>query len=263
MGGNWKCNGSLTSVRKLLDDLNALLVDQARTTTVAIFPSLLHLPLVQSHLGSVEQDDGVAVHVEVGAQNCNFQGQGAFTGEVSPDMLNDLEIPNVIVGHSERRHIFHESDEVVSKKIHAAQNNGLRVVACIGETLEQRESNQTMSVIDVQLDHVRKGVLDWSKIVIAYEPVWAIGTGKTATPEQAQEVHKGIRSWIRSTISEDVAAAVRIIYGGSVNGKNADDLAKMPDIDGFLVGGASLKPEFVAIVNAAEQAYHAKVAGPK
>jgi len=156
----------------------------------------------------------------------------------------------VILGHSERRAIFGESDTLVAEKVIHALENGLKVIACIGETLQERESGKTEEVVFRQTAAIAKVVKDWSNVVLAYEPVWAIGTGKTATPAQAQEVHKALRGWMNDNVSPDVAASVRIQYGGSVTAANAKELASQPDIDGFLVGGASLKPEFVQIVNA-------------
>ncbi|CAK9815196.1 Triosephosphate isomerase [Anthophora quadrimaculata] len=165
-------------------------------------------------------------NVSIAGQNTYKVAKGAFTGEISPAMLLDNGIPWVILGHSERRNIFGETDELVAEKVAHALESGLKVIACIGEKLEEREA------------------------VVAYEPVWAIGTGKTATPQQAQEVHAKLREWFSKNVNASVAQNVRLIYGGSVTGGNAKDLAKEKDIDGFLVGGASLKPEFVQIVNA-------------
>ena len=184
------------------------------------------------------------------AQNAYHKPSGAFTGEVSVTMLKDAGIPWVILGHSERRTLFHESDANVAEKTAAALAENLSVILCIGETLEQREANETVNVVVRQLDAVADHVKDWSKIVVAYEPVWAIGTGKVATSEQAQEVHAAIRKWATEKLGKDTADQLRIIYGGSVAAKNRKELAQRPDIDGFLVGGASLKPEFVDIVNA-------------
>lgn len=156
----------------------------------------------------------------------------------------------MILGHSERRTIFKESDEDVANKTKAALENGLNVILCVGETLDQREKGDSIKVVLGQLESAAKSIDDWNKVVIAYEPVWAIGTGKVATAEQAEEVHKAIRDWLIKTVGQQVGEKARVIYGGSVNGKNAKELASQPDIDGFLVGGASLKPEFVDIVNA-------------
>jgi triosephosphate isomerase len=185
----------------------------------------------------------------VAAQNCYKTKSGAFTGEVSPAMIKDNGGCWVILGHSERRHIIGESEEFVCEKVGHALSEGLKVIFCVGETEEEREEDITDEIIFCQLECLIGNVKDWSKLVIAYEPVWAIGTGKTATPEEAQEVHCLIRQWLVHNVSQKVADSVRIIYGGSVTEENSKQLACQPDIDGFLVGGASLKPEFVNIVN--------------
>jgi len=164
-------------------------------------------------------------------------------------MLKDMEVEWVILGHSERRNVFGESNELVGKKVAFALKAGLKVMACIGEKLEEREAGNTTHICFSQLQAIKEHVADWSKVVIAYEPVWAIGTGKTATPQQAQEVHAAIRQWMTQHVSAEVAQSVRIIYGGSVTGANSKELASEKDIDGFLVGGASLKPEFLSIIN--------------
>lgn len=194
----------------------------------------------------------------VSAQNCWVQKGGAFTGEISAEMLVDAGIPWVILGHSERRSLCGESNEFVGKKVAYALSKGLSVMACIGESLDQREAGETLNVCYAQLKAIADeiSISDWSKVVIAYEPVWAIGTGKVATPEQAQDVHAGVRAWMRENVSPEVASAVRIQYGGSVNAGNCEELAKQEDIDGFLVGGASLiGPDFIKICNAAQAHY--------
>lgn len=164
--------------------------------------------------------------------------------------LKDSNITWTLLGHSERRVILQETDTFVASKTKAALDGGLSVILCCGESLEQREAGKTIEVVTNQLRAVAKEVQDWSKIVIAYEPIWAIGTGKVATTEQAQEVHAAIREWLAKEVSKETAEATRIIYGGSVSEKNCNELAKEKDIDGFLVGGASLKPAFVDIINA-------------
>ena len=204
---------------------------------VVIAPPALYLLLVRDSLKS---------EIEVAAQNVYDKPDGAFTGEISAHQLSDSNITWTILGHSERRTLLGESDAVVSSKTKYALDNGLGVIWCCGESLEQREANQTVAVVTGQLAALKE-VLGteasaWSKVVIAYEPIWAIGTGKVATTEQAQEVHAAIRSWLSEKVSPAVAEATRILYGGSVNEKNCKDLAKQADIDGFLVGGASLKP---------------------
>lgn len=188
--------------------------------------------------------------IAVAAQNCYKVTNGAFTGEVSPGMIKDLGATWVVLGHSERRHVFGESDELIGQKVAHALEEGLGVIACIGEKLDQREAGITEKVVFEQTKVIADNVKDWNKVVLAYEPVWAIGTGKTATPQQAQEVHEKLRGWLKSNVSDAAAQNTRIIYGGSVTGANCKELASQPDVDGFLVGGASLKPEFVDIINA-------------
>ncbi|CAB3225921.1 unnamed protein product [Arctia plantaginis] len=192
-------------------------------------------------------------NIEVAAQNCWKVAKGAFTGEISPAMIKDIGCNWVILGHSERRTIFKEQDELVAEKVAHALESGLKVIACIGETLEEREAGKTEEVVFRQIKALVPAIGDkWANVVLAYEPVWAIGTGKTASPQQAQEVHAALRNWLSTNVSPDVAASVRIQYGGSVTASNAKELAGCADIDGFLVGGASLKPEFVDIVNATQ-----------
>mmetsp|Transcript_10753 Transcript_10753/g.43508 ORF Transcript_10753/g.43508 Transcript_10753/m.43508 type:complete len:240 (-) Transcript_10753:362-1081(-) len=179
---------------------------------------------------------------KIAAQNMYKETKGAFTGEISGEMLADLGVSTVIIGHSERRDIFGETDALLGEKIAKALSLGLQVIACCGEHKEEREAGTTMDVLVPQLEAIcTNAATDFSNLVIAYEPVWAIGTGLTATPEQAQETHAQIRTWIADKVSASVADAVRIQYGGSANDKNAAALAAGPDIDGFLVGGASLK----------------------
>jgi len=168
---------------------------------------------------------------------------GAHTGEVTADQLKDFDINWVILGHSERRQEFKEDDETVAAKVKLALKNGLSVIACVGETLEQREANQQQKVVTSQLDAIKQSVSDWSRVVIAYEPVWAIGTGKNASAEQAQEMHAAVRQWLSKAVDQQTAQSTRILYGGSVKGSSAGELVGQPDIDGFLVGGASLKPD--------------------
>jgi len=189
----------------------------------------------------------------VSAQNCCSESKGAFTGEISAEMIKDCGFNWVILGHSERRDIFGESDELVSKKVAHSLEVGLSVIACIGEHLAEREAGKTLEVVSKQMKALAEKIKDWTKVVVAYEPIWAIGTGKVATPEQAQEVHLELRNWLAKNVSEQVANETRILYGGSVNGQNCVELAKKPDVDGFLVGGASLKGnEFGTIINSRE-----------
>jgi triosephosphate isomerase len=188
----------------------------------------------------------------------HWQSAGAYTGEISASMLKETGCSHVILGHSERRALFHESDRMVNDKAKAALEAGLVPIICIGETLEQREGNQTFDVVMNQLNgslgHFQSTRILPPKTILAYEPVWAIGTGKTATPEQAQEVHQYIRDWIEKNFNTDMAQKIRILYGGSVKPDNAPILMSMPDIDGALVGGASLKPDqFIPIIRFREK----------
>ena len=242
VGGNWKCNGTLEEVKKIVGTLNAAEVPSEDVVEVVVSPPFVFLSTVKSLLRS---DFAVA------AQNCWVRKGGAFTGEISAEMLVNLDIPWVILGHSERRLILKEANEFVADKVVYALSRGLKVIACVGETLEQREAGDTMNVVSEQTRAIAEKVIDWSNIVLAYEPVWAIGTGKVATPAQAQEVHSELRKWLELNVSPEVAASTRIIYGGSVSAGNCIELAAQPDVDGFLVGGASLKAEFVDIIKSA------------
>ncbi|KAJ4849564.1 Triosephosphate isomerase, cytosolic [Turnera subulata] len=243
VGGNWKCNGTTEEVKKIVSTLNAAQVPSSDVVEVVVSPPFVFLPVVKSELRA---------DFHVAAQNCWVKKGGAFTGEVSAEMLANLGVPWVILGHSERRALLNESNEFVGDKVAYALSQGLKVIACVGETLEQREAGSTMDVVAAQTKAIAERVSNWANVVLAYEPVWAIGTGKVATPAQAQEVHDGLRKWLQANTSTEVAASTRIIYGGSVNGANCKELAGQPDVDGFLVGGASLKPEFIDIIKAAE-----------
>lgn len=239
VGGNFKMNGTISGIKDIVKHLNNAKVDS--NTEVVISPPALYLPLTREHLRS---------GIEVAAQNVFDKPNGAFTGEISVAQLKDSNITWTILGHSERRTILNESDSFIANKTKTALDGGIGVILCCGETLEQRDSGKTQDVVLSQLAAVSKEVKDWSKIVVAYEPVWAIGTGKVATKEQAQEVHAAIRGWISKELGAEAAEKTRIIYGGSVSEKNCKELAQEQDIDGFLVGGASLKPAFVDIINA-------------
>ncbi|KAG6918019.1 hypothetical protein DXG01_016871 [Tephrocybe rancida] len=240
VGGNFKMNPNTQEQSvALVEALNAAKLDPA--TEVVIAPPSLYLLSLKAKLRK---------EVQLAAQNAYFKVSGAFTGEIR--QLVDAGIPYVILGHSERRTLFHETSEIVAQKTRTALDNELKVILCIGETLDQRESGKTAAVCKEQLK-AAVAVLkeaDWSNIVIAYEPVWAIGTGKVATSAQAQEAHADIRTYLSKAISPEVAASTRIIYGGSVTASNCKELSTQTDVDGFLVGGASLKPEFVNIINA-------------
>ncbi|KAI9127740.1 hypothetical protein K1719_000733 [Acacia pycnantha] len=239
VGGNWKCNGTKDSISKLVSDLNSSKLEP--DVDVVVAPPFVYIDQVKN---------SITDRIEISAQNSWVGKGGAFTGEISVEQLKDLGCKWVILGHSERRHIIGENDEFIGKKAAYALSQGVGVIACIGELLQEREAGKTFDVCFQQLKAYADAVPSWDNIVIAYEPVWAIGTGKVATPEQAQEVHVAVRDWLKKNVSVEVASKTRIIYGGSVNGGNCSELAKKEDIDGFLVGGASLKgPEFAVIVN--------------
>ncbi|KPK14158.1 MAG: triosephosphate isomerase [Betaproteobacteria bacterium SG8_41] len=245
VAGNWKMNGSRAESAALLDGVKAG-VSNASKAEVAVCPPFILIPLAAEKLA------GSAV--AWGGQNLNVNKSGAFTGEISGPMLKDFGCSYVIVGHSERRSLYGESDATVAEKYGAAQAHGLIPILCVGETLAEREGNQTEAVVARQLDAVlaKHGVASLKNAIIAYEPVWAIGTGKTATPQQAQDVHRFIRERIAKQ-DKGVADAVRILYGGSMKGSNAGELIGQPDIDGGLIGGASLvADEFLAICRAAD-----------
>ncbi|KAE8139889.1 triosephosphate isomerase [Aspergillus pseudotamarii] len=242
VGGNFKMNGTAESITSIIKNLNEAKLDE--TTEVVVSPPALYLTLAQ------QVADGKKVAVS--SQNVFDKPNGAFTGEISVSQLQDAKIPWAIIGHSERRVILKETDEFIARKVKASIDGGISVIFCIGETLEEREANKTIEVVTKQLNAAAKELTkeQWTKVVIAYEPVWAIGTGKVATTQQAQEVHAAIRKWLAEAISPEASENTRIIYGGSVSEKNCRELAKEPDVDGFLVGGASLKPAFVDIINA-------------
>ncbi len=243
VAGNWKMNGSAASNKALLDGIKAGLVAVA-STDVAVCPPFVYLRDV------AEQLQGTTV--ALGAQNLSEQSAGAYTGEISAAMLLDLACRYVIVGHSERRAIYGESDALVAKKFAAARKAGLIPILCVGELLEEREAGTTEQVIARQLDAVLalEGIAAFAQAVVAYEPVWAIGTGKTASPDQAQEVHAFIRNKLAAQ-DATIADKLRILYGGSVKASNAVELFGMADIDGGLIGGAALQAdEFLAICRA-------------
>ncbi|VAW73908.1 Triosephosphate isomerase [hydrothermal vent metagenome] len=243
VAGNWKLNGSLESIKQLVAGISAGAGDTGNTQ-IAVCPPFIFIPLVSNLLADSK--------VVVGSQDVCDQESGAFTGEISASMLNEFKCTYAIVGHSERRAIYGEDDAFTARKFAAARKAGLTPVLCVGETLEEREQGITEAVVARQLDAVieLEGIEAIGDAVIAYEPVWAIGTGKTATPEQAQDVHAFIRGKLAG-LNKSVADKVQILYGGSVKGSNAEELFAKNDIDGGLIGGASLDAgDFLAICKA-------------
>ncbi|MCD6117977.1 triose-phosphate isomerase [bacterium] len=243
--GNWKMNMTGSQVSNLLEELKTR-IDPDVPVDVGVVPSFPYLSLAAELL--------VGSNIKVGAQNMSWEVSGAFTGEVSPMQIRDTGCSFVILGHSERRHIFGETDEMINNKIKRAVDEGLNIILCVGEKLKQREDGKTEDVIDAQLNGGLKDIdVDkMDRITIAYEPVWAIGTGKTATPEMAQAVHAFIRNWLNDVYGSGAANDVRIQYGGSVKPENSASLMVQNDIDGALIGGASLDAEkFAEIVYSA------------
>lgn len=241
VAGNWKMNKTPSQAVALVNELKPL-VDNKEVDVVFCVPAIDLIPVLDAVKGS---------NIEVGAENMYFEDAGAYTGEIAPNMLTDVGVKYVIIGHSERREYFAETDETVNKKVLKAFEVGITPIVCCGETLTQREQGITIDWVRMQIKIAFRNVSadNAKKAVIAYEPIWAIGTGVTATTEQAQEVCKAIRDCIAEIYDTDTANAIRIQYGGSVNAKNAAELFAQPDIDGGLVGGASLKAEFGNIVN--------------
>ncbi len=241
IAGNWKMNKTPSEALKLVKEL-ADKVNTTESDVIFCVPFVDLVPVLDAVKGT---------NIAVGAQNMHFEDSGAYTGEISAAMLTEIGVKYVIIGHSERREYFAETDETVNKKVHKAIANKLIPIICVGERLEQREQGITIELVRQQTKIALLGVSaeDAANVVIAYEPIWAIGTGETATSQQAQEVCKAIRDVVAEIYNNDVASKVRVQYGGSVSGANAAELFAMPDIDGGLVGGASLKPEFDSIVN--------------
>ena len=241
IAGNWKMNKTPSEAVELVKTL-APLVQNPEVDVVYCVPAIDIIPVRDAIAGS---------NVHLGAENVYFEESGAFTGEISPAMLKDAGVEYVISGHSERRGYFGETDQDINKKLLKLLEHGFNPIVCCGESLEQRESGITMDWINMQIKIAFQGVTaEQAKgVVIAYEPIWAIGTGKTATTAQAEEVCKGIRETICGLYDEATAAAIRIQYGGSMNAKNCAELLAEPDIDGGLIGGAALKPDFGTIVN--------------
>ena len=242
IAGNWKMNMTPSEAVKLVEELKPLVVNDD-VDVVYCVPAIDIVPVVEAVKGT---------NVQVGAENFYIEDKGAYTGEISAPMLVDAGVKYVIIGHSERREYFKEDDVFLNKKVKKAIASGLTPILCCGETLEQREMGVTMDWIRLQIKSDLAGVAadDVKNLVIAYEPIWAIGTGKTATSDQAEEVCKGIRELIAEVYDTDTAEAVRIQYGGSMNAGNAKELLAKPNIDGGLIGGASLKAEFGQVVNA-------------
>jgi len=242
IAGNWKMNLAIDQAIELVDGIQYGLPFPGEVDVI-VGPPFLCLQKVAEHLNDS--------YIGVAAQDLHFEDQGAFTGECSGKQIKDAGADYVIVGHSERRQYFGESDEIVNKKIKAAFRNGLIPIVCVGETLDEREKGEVSPVIDRQL---AVGLLDLnpsdvSQLIIAYEPVWAIGTGKTATPEQVEDVHRLIRVSLSTTFGDQTGGAVRILYGGSVKPSNSKELLALPNVDGALVGGASLKAsDFIEII---------------
>ena len=234
IAGNWKMNKSPKDVEEFMEKFSGLVSDTENEV-------ILCVPFIDL-CKAVKLSKGT--NVKIGAQNMHFKDSGAYTGEISPKMLNDLNVEYVIIGHSERREYFNETDETVNLKIKAALTHDLKPIVCVGETLEQREAGITKEFVTGQVRNALKEITEdeLKKIIIAYEPIWAIGTGKTASKEDANEVCKWIREELRALYG-DVADEIIIQYGGSVKSSNAKDLFEMSDIDGGLVGGASLEPE--------------------
>lgn len=241
IAGNWKMNKTPSEAAAFAESIKER-VDTQESQVVFCVPTIDLYAVLQAVKGT---------NIAVGAQNMYYEDSGAFTGEISAKMLTDIGVEYVIIGHSERREYFGETDETVNKKVLKAIENGLIPIICVGESLKQREQGITVDLVRLQTKIALKDVTaeQAKRVVIAYEPIWAIGTGKTATSEQAQEVCAAIRQVVSEIYDNKTAEIIRIQYGGSVNGGNAAELFAMPDIDGGLVGGASLKPEFEAIVN--------------
>jgi triosephosphate isomerase len=253
VAGNWKMNMQRQTATTLANGLKQA-VAGSNAVDVAVCPPFPYLDVVGSAIAGSE--------ITLGAQNVYFEKEGAFTGEVSVGMLLDIGCRWAIIGHSERRQIFGETDELISRKTAAAVGAGLHAIVCVGELLDQRQAGQTEAVLDAQMAGSLAGIdaAAFDRIVIAYEPVWAIGTGVTATAEQAESAHLHLRNWLANRYNSQVAEATRILYGGSVKAQNALSLLSQPNVDGALVGGASLKiDDFVPIIRAAESVQSSRI----
>jgi triosephosphate isomerase (TIM) len=240
VAGNWKMNNDQQESLKLFTEIQNMVADEVSNDAVVIIAS----PFISIYsLDQLKTGSPVDRKIKLAAQNCAWEESGAYTGEISAKMIRSVGADYVILGHSERRQYFKESNQMLAKKVDIALKNELLPIFCIGETLEERKNNHHFDVIKTQLKeglfHLIKSVL--KTVVIAYEPVWAIGTGLTATPQQAQEIHSFIRSIIAESYDDDTAEGISILYGGSCNPKNSNELFSQPDIDGGLIGGASLK----------------------
>ncbi|RKS56170.1 triosephosphate isomerase [Gillisia mitskevichiae] len=244
VAGNWKMNNDLAETQELISHLKLQMVKQP-TAEVYVAPSFVNLyNTFQSLKGTV---------INVAAQNMHYAENGAYTGEVSAKMLKSIGVNTVILGHSERRALFNETDELLAKKVDAALENDMEIIFCFGEELKDRKSEKHFEVVKKQLEnglfHISKDA--WKNIILAYEPVWAIGTGETASPEQAQEMHQYVRSLVEEKFGNEIAQNVSILYGGSVKPGNAAEIFEKEDVDGGLIGGASLNAiDFLTIVNA-------------
>eukprot|EP01084_Bolivina_argentea_P292421 502712_1 len=248
VGGNWKCNGTVKSVTELCDGLAKI---DTSGVDVLVSPVSIQIPLVQSKLKNC--------NIIISSQNVSATAPGAFTGEIAAEQLIDLGLNTTLIGHSERRKYYGDTNELITKKVKRSLDNKLNLVCCLGETLEERKADKVEEVCFASLKAIADGVGNdkslWNNIVIAYEPVWAIGTGVACSPDKAQTTHKSLRKWLKENISDDVANKTRIIYGGSVKPKNCEELIKQPDIDGFLVGGAALKVDsYGTIIKSAQDA---------
>jgi triosephosphate isomerase len=244
VAGNWKMHNNVEQTDDLLNELIAK-VPTETNAQVIVAPTFINLASAVDHLEFTS--------IDVAAQNMHQAESGAFTGEISADMLKSIGVNTVILGHSERRAIFHETDALIANKVDTALKHEMTVIFCFGEELKDRQNKQHFNVVENQLRdglfHIEKA--SWSNIVLAYEPVWAIGTGETASPDQAQEMHEFIRETVRKVFGKEIAEEVSILYGGSVKPENAKEIFSKPDVDGGLIGGAALKAaDFVAIINA-------------
>ena len=245
VAGNWKMNKSLEEALSLTSEVVNMVRDEVRgDVEVVLCTPYIYLPVLQKYVQEVDR-------ISLGAQNCHHKASGAFTGEISASMLSAIEVPYVIIGHSERRQYFRETDALIAEKVKIALENGLKPIFCCGELLEQRQNEDFIAIVKDQITAALFDLSaeDFGKVVIAYEPVWAIGTGLTASSAQAQEMHAALRAHVAEKFGAQVADDTTILYGGSCNEKNADELFACPDVDGGLIGGASLKSrEFTNII---------------